>query len=93
MYYDNKNKIIVKSLPRNSIGPDGNFYFNFDSANDINLWADHNYYTIRQDNPRPGSDYIEDESKRIIALDKPYADINRTWIFNKTPDINVSTRT
>jgi hypothetical protein len=90
MYYDNKNKIIIEVLPKNSIGPDGNFYFNFDSANNINLWADHNYYTIRHDNASPGENYIEDENARTIFLDKPYADINRLWILKQTPEVNPS---
>jgi hypothetical protein len=90
MYYDNKNKIIVEILPKNSIGPDDNFYFNFDSANDINLWADHNYYTIRNDNQSPGPDYYEDEKKRIVTLDKPYADISRVWILDSKIPVNNS---
>jgi len=89
MYYDNKNKIIVNILPKNSIGPDGNFYFNFDNANNINLWADHEYYSIRNDNQSPGPDYYEDENKRVITLDKPYADISRVWIlYNDLPVSN-----
>jgi|LakMenEpi03Aug12_release.lakeMendotaPanAssembly.Ray.scaffolds.fasta_scaffold1452628_2 hypothetical protein len=91
MYYDNKNQIIINTLPKNSIGPDGNFYFNFDTANNIDLWADHNYYTIRNDTVSPGADYIEDESKRIITLNKPYADISRTWILNQSPEVSTST--
>lgn len=79
MYYDNKNQIIIKQLPKNSIGPDGNFYINFNTANDINLWADHNYYTIRNDNPQPSDNYEEDFSKRVVTLDKPYADVTRVW--------------
>ncbi|NDG32695.1 hypothetical protein EB118_21800 [bacterium] len=47
MYYDNKNKKIVNKLPKNSIGPDGNFVFNFDTLNDINLYSDHSNYRIQ----------------------------------------------
>jgi hypothetical protein len=90
MYYDDKNKIIVEALPKNSIGPDGNFYFNFDGANDINLWADHNYYTIRNDSQSPGPDYHEDENKRVVILDKPYADISRVWILDNEIPVNDS---
>lgn len=88
MYYDSKNDIIVDQLPKNSIGPDGNFYINFDIINDINLWADHNYYTLRNDLPqKPSDNYEEDITKRIVVLDKPYADVTRTWVeFVSSPE-------
>lgn len=79
MYYDHKNQIIIQELPKNSIGPDGQLHINFDTTNNINLWANHNYYSIRNDNTKPSEDYEEDINKRIVILDKPYADISRTW--------------
>lgn len=79
MFYDAKNKIIIDELPKNSIGPDGKLYIDFNLSNDINLWANHQYYTIRNDMESPGSDYLEDSSKRTIILDYPYADITRLW--------------
>lgn len=88
MYYDSKNNIIVSELPRNSIGPDGSLYIDFYLANDINLWANHNYYTIRQDTPCPSGDYFEDITKRIVDLDKPYADVTRVWISNAPPSLS-----
>lgn len=87
MYYDDKNKILIDQLPKNSIGPNGQFVFNFDTLNDINLWANHNYYTVRHDNPSPGVDYVEDETQRTITLDKPYADISRVWVKNSVPEV------
>lgn len=80
MFYDLKNNIIIEELPKNSIGPDGNFYIDFNQANDINLFADHGYYTINEDNNNPPSEsYKEDESARIININKPYATVIRTW--------------
>ncbi|NBX97507.1 hypothetical protein EBZ38_14020 [bacterium] len=91
MYYDNKNKKIVNKLPKNSIGPDGNFVFNFDTLNDINLYSDHEYYVIRNDNLSPGDDYVEQEDQRVVTLEKPYADIVRTWTKISVPEINIPT--
>ena len=79
MYYDSKNDIIIDQLPKNSIGPDGTFYINFNSANNIALWSDHNYYTIRNDDPQPSDHHEENPSKRVVTLDKPYADVTRVW--------------
>jgi hypothetical protein len=87
MYYDNKNKIIVESLPKNSIGPDGNFYINFDEVDDVNLLASHNYLTIRSDQPeKPSDKYVENIKKRTIIIDYPYVDIVRTWKLNIDPE-------
>lgn len=80
MYYDSKNNIIIDQLPKNSIGPDGQFYINFDSANNINLWADHNYFSIRNDSPpKPSDDFDEDISQRNVSIEYPYADVIRVW--------------
>lgn len=80
MFYDNKNNIIINTLPKNSIGPDGQFYIDFDAANNINLWADHGYFSIRNDSPSKPSDlFQEDVSKRTVSLDYPYADVTRVW--------------
>ena len=79
MYYDNKNQILTNKLPKNSIGPDGTWYINFDQANNIELWASHNYYTVRNDNDPPSDEYIENIDKRTVILDYPYADIIRVW--------------
>lgn len=85
MYYDNKNNIIIDQLPKNSIGPDGQFYINFDSANNINLWADHGYFSVRNDSPpQPSESYEEDTHNRTITIDYPYADITRVWIDTST---------
>lgn len=86
MYYDSKNKIIINQLPKNSIGPDGKFYINFDLADNINLWADHGYFTVRNDSPtEPSELHEEDITKRIITIDYPYVDIIRTWIVHNSP--------
>lgn len=86
LYYDNKNGIIIDELPKNSIGPNGQFYINFDITNNINLWADHGYFSVRNDIPvKPFDCSIEDISKRIVTIDYPYADIMRTWIKNESP--------
>lgn len=91
MFYDQKNNIIINKLPKNSIDPNGQFYINFDTANDINLWADHGYFSIRNDGPaEPLEVNEEDVSKRIIVIDYPYADIIRTWIIHKAPPTNFS---
>lgn len=80
MFYDNKNNIIISQLPKNSIGPNGQFYINFDTANNINLWADHGYFSIRTDSPvRPSDSYEEEVLKRQVTIDYPYADVTRTW--------------
>lgn len=79
MYYDSKNQIIISKLPKNSIGSDGEWYIDFDSVNDIALLANHNYYTIRNDNPKPSDQYTEKVSQRIVILDYPYADVQRVW--------------
>lgn len=80
MYYDSKNNIIINQLPKNSIGPDGQYYINFDIANNINLWADHSYFSIRNDSPQKPSDSYEEEiSKRQITISYPYADVVREW--------------
>lgn len=89
MFYDNKNSIIINKLPKNSIGPNGQYYINFDTANDINLWADHGYFSVRNDSPpEPSETHEEDVSKRVVVVDYPYADIIRTWIIQTTPIIN-----
>lgn len=81
MYYDNKNQIIVNQLPKNSIGPDGQLYVNFNQINDINLWAEHGYFSVRNDLPqKPSELHEEDVNKRIITIDYPYADITRVWM-------------
>lgn len=82
MYYDNKNQIIINKLPKNSIGPNGEWYINFDSENNIEILANHNYYTIRNDTSKPSDQYTEDVTKRIVTLDYPYADIKRIWVLN-----------
>ena len=80
MYYDNKNQIIVNQLPKNSIGPDGQLYVNFNQTNDINLWADHGYFSIRNDGPpKPSDDFAENVSQRIVTVEYPYADVTRVW--------------
>lgn len=80
MYYDSKNNILINELPKNSIGPNGNFYIDFDQVNDINLLASHNYLTVRSDSPsKPSDNHIEDEKERIINIDSPYVDVIRTW--------------
>jgi|LakMenEpi03Aug12_release.lakeMendotaPanAssembly.Ray.scaffolds.fasta_scaffold799774_2 hypothetical protein len=80
MYYDNKNKIIINKLPKNCIDSSGNFIIDFDQITNINILADNNYYTIRNDIPLQPSDlYIEEISKRIINIEYPYADIIRSW--------------
>lgn len=85
MYYDSKNNILINKLPKNSIGPNGQYYINFDAANNINLWADHGYYSIRNDSPaEPSETHEEDVSKRVITIDYPYADIIRVWIDTST---------
>lgn len=89
MYYDNKNQIIINQLPKNSIGPNGQLYINFNQANDINLWADHGYFSIRNDSPdEPSETHEEDVSKRVVVVDYPYADIIRTWIIHTAPPDN-----
>lgn len=89
MYYDSKNSILINKLPKNSIGPDGSFYINFDQVDDINLLASHNYLTIRNDGPEiPSAEYVEDISKRNITIDYPYADIIRVWKL-KTDSLDV----
>jgi|NOAtaT_7_FD_contig_31_6293033_length_1524_multi_6_in_0_out_0_2 hypothetical protein len=80
MFYDRKNNIIISKLPKNSIGSDGQFYINFDSADNINLWADHGYFSIRTDSPAKPSDAYEEEIlKRQVTIDYPYADVIRVW--------------
>lgn len=80
MYYDNKNQIIINQLPKNSIGPNGQLYINFNQTNDINLWADHGYFSIRNDSPPKPSDLYEEEvSKRQVTTSYPYADVVRVW--------------
>jgi hypothetical protein len=80
MFYDNKNQIIISELPKNSIGPDGNFYFDFDTANDINLWATHGYFTVRNDQPeQPCDKATEKTTDRVVSIDFPYVDITRVW--------------
>jgi len=80
MYYDSKNQILINKLPKNSIGPDGSFYIDFDQVNDINILASHNYLTVRNDTPSKPSDYyIEDVKERVITIDSPYVDVIRTW--------------
>ena len=88
MYYDNKNQIIVNQLPKNSIGPNGQLYVNFNQTNDINLWADHNYFSIRNDSPPKPSDLYEEEvSKRQVTISYPYADVIRAWkLVGSTPE-------
>lgn len=89
MFYDNKNGIIINKLPKNSIGPNGQFYINFDSANNISLWADHGYFSVRNDSPaEPSETHEEDVSKRVITIDYPYADITRTWIIQTAPIVH-----
>lgn len=80
MYYDNKNQIIINELPKNSIGPNGQLYINFNQTTDINLWADHGYFSIRNDNPpKPSNLYEEEVSKRQVTTSYPYADVTRVW--------------
>lgn len=88
MFYDNKNNILTNKLPKNSIGPNGQYYINFDTTNDINLWADHGYFSVRNDNlEKPSQNHEEDVNKRIIILDYPYADVIRTWTEHTPPQI------
>lgn len=82
MYYDYKNQIIINQLPKNSIGPDGKLYINFNQTNDIYLWADHGYFSIRNDsfpNPKPSDLYEEEISQRQVIINYPYADVTRVW--------------
>lgn len=82
-YYDNKNKIITDQLPKNSIGPDGSIYIDFDKVQDVLILANHNYFFVRNDTPQqPSSLYVEDVNKRNIDIDYPYADITRVWVLN-----------
>lgn len=91
MFYDNKNNILTNKLPKNSIGPDGQYYINFDTANNINLWADHGYFSVRNDSPeKPSDNHEEDINKRIIVLDYPYADVIRTWINHIPPQTPIN---
>lgn len=79
MYYNNNSKILVRKLPKNLIKPDGSLFIDF-HLSDINTLSDYGYYTIRNDNKEPPTpNSIENQSLQQIVLDKPYADIIRTW--------------
>jgi hypothetical protein len=86
MYYNNNENILVPRVPKNLIKPDGSIFINFNNS-DTDILSDYGYYTVRADNNiAPDNNHTEDESKRIIVLDKPYADITRTWTTNNPPE-------
>lgn len=85
MYYNNIDKILVPIAPKNWIKPDGTMFINFHQA-DINTQSDYGYYLVRNDNDVPPSpNAVEDKSKRQVNLDKPYADVIRTWTVLEVP--------
>lgn len=81
MFYNNIDKILIPRVPTNLIKPDGSIFINFNLSS-VNILADYGFYTVRNDNDKPKENCIEDESQRQIILDKPYADIIRSWIDN-----------
>jgi len=81
MYYNNNDKILIRKLPKNILRNDNSLFINFDQS-DLYTLADYGFYTVRNDNIETNPNYIEDISKRIINLDRPYADIIRVWVDN-----------
>lgn len=90
MYYNNNEKIIVRKLPKNLLKPNGDLFVNFHEA-DVNTISDYGFYLIRNDNSvPPQSHYVENIDLRQIIVNKPYADIVRTWIDVSVPNQIVS---
>ena len=81
MFYNDNDKILIPRLPRNLIKPDNTVFFDFNSS-DADTLSDYGFYTVRSDSVKPNDNCVEDESKRIINLDKPHADITRFWVDN-----------
>lgn len=84
MFYYLPDHNLLPRLPKNLIKSDGNLFINF-NISDANTLSDYGYYTVRSDNnypPTPNS--VEDTENRVISIAKPYVDITRTWIDNKT---------
>jgi hypothetical protein len=80
MYYNNNDKILIRKLPKNLLKSDGSLLINFDQEN-VDTLSDYGFYTVRNDNKEsPTINSKEIVKNRIITLDKPYADITRTWL-------------
>lgn len=88
MYYNINEKILLRKLPKNLLKEDGSLFIDF-YLSDPTVLSDYGYYAIRNDNKEPPTpNSIENVSLRQIIVEKPYADIIRTW---KDPTMNIET--
>jgi len=80
MYYNNNDKILVRRLPKNLLKEDGSLLIDFHLSSPEVL-SDYGFYIVRNDNSVAPVDCIgEDVDKRVVVIEKPYADVFRTWI-------------
>lgn len=80
MYYNIHNQQITSSYPTRLTLSNGTLITG--ESFDMNVLADVGYYTVRNDDPIQPENTIEDVIARVVNLDKPYVDIQRTWIPN-----------
>lgn len=80
MYYNIYNQEITNSYPTTLTLSNGTVITgeNFDES----ILLDAGFYTVRNDTPTQPDNTYEDLASRIVTLDKPYVDIQRTWIPN-----------
>lgn len=78
MYYNIHNQQIVNSHPSTLTLSNGTVITG--ESFDVVVLADAGYYTVRNDTPQQPENTTEDVGARVVNLDKPYADIVRTWI-------------
>jgi hypothetical protein len=77
MYYDINNQEILTSRPQ-SVKLDNGTTITGENL-DASILAEGGYYTVRNDSPSQPPNTTENVSLRQVVLDKPYADITRTW--------------
>lgn len=78
MYYNIHNQEITNSHPT-TLTLSNNTVITGETF-DVGVLADAGYYTVRNDGPPQIENTLEDIAARIVNLDKPYADIIRTWV-------------
>lgn len=86
MYYNIKSQEIISNYP-NTLLLDNGTIITGDTFS-TNLLAEAGFYTIRNDFPAQPANTTEDINSRVVVLDKPYVDINRTWILAVPPNIS-----
>jgi hypothetical protein len=77
MYYNIHNQTIINYMP-SSVTLDNGTVITGENL-DSSILAEGGFYTVRTDVPTQPENTIENVSQRVVNIDKPYVDINRTW--------------